>query len=397
MVVDLTSPFSQGADYPLAVKIVEKLWQAGHKAYFAGGCVRDALLGRKFNDIDIVTSASPDQIEFLFMGQTIPVGKKFGIIIVHENRQQIEVATFRKDGEYVDGRRPEGVIFSNEQEDALRRDFTVNALFYDLKEKRVIDYVQGLEDLKKRLIKTVGSANKRFSEDYLRILRMYRFSLSLDFSIDSDTLVAAQKLSPSVEKISMERRQEELFKVFFSGQDPLKIYRYYQQQGLFSLFFSQELNPIPEVLWRAPVGDEVSLLSNLLWNMDTYSVILNKFKLSVKSSKSILKVLGYKKNYLQLLEASEGEKRYECLKSEFALFLEKQERLTPLPEIKRLINLCQQYALKPPVPLLTGEDLKAYFQGKDLGNALELVFKEQLVQNWSNKDSALRWILKKED
>lgn len=397
MVIDLTASFAKGADYLLAVKIVERLWQAGHKAYFAGGCVRDALLGRRFNDIDIVTSATPDQIEELFIGQTIPVGKKFGIIVVHENRQQIEVATFRKDGAYVDGRRPEEVIFSNEQEDALRRDFTVNALFYDLKEKKVIDYVQGLEDLKNQLIKTVGSPEKRFAEDYLRILRMHRFALSLGFSIETKTLEAAQNLVLSVEQISMERRQEELFKVFFSGQDQLKIYRYYQSHRLFTLFFSTDLEPVPDVLWADLVSDEVSLLSILLWNADSYVLILKKFKLSVKITKSVLKILGYKKEHLSILASTEGEKRYECLTPEFALFLELQERLTPLAEIKRLKTLCKQYLDNPPVPLLTGEDLKAYFQGKELGNALELVFKEQLVQNWSNKDNALRWMLKKED
>lgn len=395
MQIDLIPFLSQGADFELAAKIINQLNHAGFKAYFAGGCVRDALLGRKFKDIDIATDALPDQIEELFKGRTIPVGKKFGIIIVHQGAIQIEVATFRKDGDYQDGRRPEEVQFSNEKEDALRRDFTANALFYDLNKKQVLDYVGGVQDIQNKILRTVGDSKTRFSEDYLRIHRLFRFSLSLHFSIESETLKSAKDQIAGIGKVSAERKHEELLKVFFSGANKIEIYQFYFKEQLFKLFFDQELKEVPANLFQSEIGDEIDLLSILLWNeANAANLLLNKLKLSSKTQKSVLRILKYRKDWQEVVNSSEPDKCFHCLQAEFVRFLKKQKALQSAPEIDRLLSLAVKYDAHPPEALLNGDDLKTYFQGKDLGRALELVFKEQLVQDWSQKEQALAWILK---
>src|SRR5215469_16820297 len=203
------------ADLPktIAKKIVARLQKAGFAAFWVGGCVRDYLLGREPWDIDIATSARPEQIEVLFK-RTIPVGKKFGVIIVVENEQDFQVATFRSDEGYKDGRRPENVVFGDAQADALRRDFTVNALFYDPILNTTHDWVGGQDDLRAKLIRTIGSPQERFGEDHLRLLRAIRFAAQLNFEIEPDTFAAVKKLAPKITRISSERIRDELLKLF---------------------------------------------------------------------------------------------------------------------------------------------------------------------------------------
>src|ERR1700729_2613393 len=164
----------------IAREIVERLQQAGFAAFWVGGCVRDFLLGREPQDFDIATDAKPEQVEKLF-GKTIPVGKKFGVMIVVESGQQFQVATFRAEADYQDGRRPTKVVFANAEADALRRDFTVNGLFYDPATQEIHDWVGGGKDLRARMIRTIGPPEERFGEDHLRMLRAVRFAARLDF------------------------------------------------------------------------------------------------------------------------------------------------------------------------------------------------------------------------
>src|SRR3989338_7851594 len=170
----------KGILYRNAVGIVRTLKKAGHEDYFVGGCGRDLVMRRDPKDYDVATSARPEEVAKLFR-RTIPVGAQFGVQIVMIGKTAYEVATFRTDQEYKDGRHPEGVIFSSPKEDALRRDFTVNGLFYDPLKKKVIDYVGGREDLKKRLIRAIGDPDSRFAEDRLRMLRAVRFAATLNF------------------------------------------------------------------------------------------------------------------------------------------------------------------------------------------------------------------------
>ena len=198
-----------------AAEIVRRLQAAGFDAFWVGGCVRDFLLGREPDDYDIATSARPEQIEKLFR-KTIAVGRKFGVIVVIENRHQFQVATFRAEADYRDGRRPEHVTFSNARADAERRDFTVNGLFYDPAAKKTHDWVGGENDLRAKLIHTIGSPAERFAEDHLRLLRAVRFATQLDFEIEPETFSAIKKLAPKIKVISAERIRDELIKLFAS-------------------------------------------------------------------------------------------------------------------------------------------------------------------------------------
>jgi poly(A) polymerase len=196
-----------------ARKIVERLQQAGFAAFWVGGCVRDFLLGREPQDFDIATDAKPEQVE-KFFPKTIPVGKKFGVIIVVEGGQQFQVATFRAEADYQDGRRPEKIEFANAEADASRRDFTVNGLFYDPLAEKIHDWVGGENDLRARIIRTIGRPEERFGEDHLRLLRAVRFAAQLDFQIEPETFAAIQSLAPKIKLISAERVRDELIKLF---------------------------------------------------------------------------------------------------------------------------------------------------------------------------------------
>lgn len=197
----------------LATDIVKKLVRSGYKAYFAGGWVRDYVMKHPSDDIDIATSASPEVILDLYT-RTILVGLSFGIVVVAVDGHQFEVATFRQDFDYKDGRKPERIEKATPEEDALRRDFTINGMFYDPLENLVIDYVGGLEDIEKKIIRTIGNPQDRFREDRLRMIRAVRFAARFGFHIDLETEEAikenAETLFPAV---AMERIWQEFCKM----------------------------------------------------------------------------------------------------------------------------------------------------------------------------------------
>lgn len=199
--------------YETAKSIVQRLTLAGHTAYFAGGWVRDFVMGHPSEDIDIATDAQPAEIMDLFP-QTILVGLSFGVVIVVVKGEQFEVATFRRDLGYVDGRRPTGIEATGPVEDAMRRDFTINGMFYDPIEEKILDYVHGREDITKGVIRTIGDPHERFFEDRLRMLRAFRFAARFSFSIELETQEAirehADKFFPAV---AMERVWQEFNKM----------------------------------------------------------------------------------------------------------------------------------------------------------------------------------------
>ncbi|MBA3763807.1 MAG: CCA tRNA nucleotidyltransferase [Chthoniobacterales bacterium] len=198
-----------------AREIVSRLRGRGHVAYFAGGCVRDLLRGEIPKDIDIATDARPEAVQKIFP-RTYAVGAHFGVIVVLESGVQFEVATFRSDGAYLDGRRPAEVHFATAQEDAARRDFTINGMFFDPAADQVIDYVGGRADLGARLIRAIGDPAQRIGEDRLRMLRAVRFATTLQFEIESTTWEALLPNASSIVEISAERIREELVRIFLS-------------------------------------------------------------------------------------------------------------------------------------------------------------------------------------
>jgi len=199
----------------VAKKIAKKLTSAGHVAYFAGGCVRDRLLGNVPKDYDIATSATPEQVQTLFPGADA-IGAHFGVILVKVDGEHFEIATFRTDGSYKDGRRPESVVFSSPEEDAQRRDFTVNGLFEDPASGEIIDFVDGQADLKRKVLRAIGHAADRFNEDALRLMRAVRFATVLEFEIEPVTWQAICDHAHLLEKIAVERIQTEFSKILLS-------------------------------------------------------------------------------------------------------------------------------------------------------------------------------------
>jgi len=192
-----------------AIKIIKRLKRNGYQALLAGGCVRDMLLGQRAKDYDVATNAQPKDVIGLFR-RTLKVGAKFGVVIVLVEDRQVEVATFRTEADYADGRHPGAVKFANAVEDASRRDFTINGMFYDPLQKEVIDYVDGQADLRAKIVRTIGRPAERFGEDYLRMLRAVRFSTQLGFAIEPLTWSAICSNARKIVQISSERISIEL-------------------------------------------------------------------------------------------------------------------------------------------------------------------------------------------
>ena len=209
--------FENHDQWPAVKAACEKLNQHGFLTYLAGGCVRDFLMNRTPHDFDIATQATPEQVEKLFPN-SLMVGRAFGVSIIPYDGFQLEIATFRKDGDYRDGRHPEGVIFADAKEDAKRRDFTVNALFYDLNSEQVIDHVDGLKDIKSKTLRAVGEPALRFTEDKLRLLRAVRFAAQLDFEIEPETWREVVRLAPEIYVVSRERVRDEIVKLLSSSE-----------------------------------------------------------------------------------------------------------------------------------------------------------------------------------
>lgn len=229
---DLPERFLLGPDAGEALRIIRTLQDAGFTAYLAGGCVRDALLGKPPKDYDVATNATPDAVRKVFgRSRTLAFGASFGVIGVLPCRrsspssawtggtvQPTEVATFRSDGFYSDGRRPDSVHFGDAKHDALRRDFTINGLFFDPIEDRVIDFVGGREDLKQGILRTIGDPLERFGEDKLRMLRAVRFATTLGFKLETSTLRAIVEHADDIRLVSAERIGAEMRRVLLAGQ-----------------------------------------------------------------------------------------------------------------------------------------------------------------------------------
>ncbi|MFZ0565532.1 MAG: CCA tRNA nucleotidyltransferase [Chlamydiales bacterium] len=239
--------------YVLATEIVNTLFEAGYTAYFSGGWVRDKLLGKESDEIDIATSAPPSIIQDLF-DKTVPLGVSFGVVVVVLKGINFEVTTFRKDAAYQDGRHPTHVDFSTPEKDALRRDFTINGMFFDPLTETIYDYVGGQEDLKNQLIRAIGEPAMRFNEDRLRLIRAVRFAAKLGFSIEEKTKEAicaqAASLFPSV---SIERVWQEFNKMAAAhrlDQSILMLHRFKLLEVIFPSLKETSLDKIEK--WVSP-------------------------------------------------------------------------------------------------------------------------------------------------
>jgi poly(A) polymerase len=226
-----------------AVGIARRLQEAGFAAFWVGGCVRDFLLGRTPSDYDIATSALPEAIEALFP-HTVAVGRKFGVLVVLQHGHEYQVATFRAESDYQDGRHPEQVTFGDARADAMRRDFTINGLFYDPVREQLHDWVGGQRDLRAKRIRTIGVAEERFAEDHLRLLRAIRLAAQLGFEIETNTMAAVRALASAIKTVSAERVRDELLKLF-RGPHAARGLELLQQSGLLEQVLPEIAATIP--------------------------------------------------------------------------------------------------------------------------------------------------------
>src|SRR3989441_8909622 len=213
-----------------ATEIVRELRSRGHEAYLVGGCVRDMVMAIEPADYDIATSARPEEIVGIFP-RTESIGAQFGVILVIYRGHPFEVATFRSDEAYIDGRRPTGVVFTDARQDVARRDFTINGLLYDPVTGDVIDYVNGQEDIRAKIVRAIGDPHARFEEDKLRILRAVRFGARLGYTIESATWDAVRAMAPKIHQVSSERIREESTRILTEGQ-AARGFRMLEESGL---------------------------------------------------------------------------------------------------------------------------------------------------------------------
>lgn len=265
----------KGSLFDGAFNIVKKLQGQGHKAFFVGGCVRDSLLGRDLHDIDIVTSAIPDEVMRIFP-HNHPIGEAFGIITVPENGHCYEIATLREERGYADGRHPDDISYTDDPLlDAKRRDFTVNGMFFDPVNDVLLDYFGGREDLDRGILRTIGSAYERFSEDYLRILRAVRFTVKLGFDIDPEIFDAINKLRQNLKSLSMERIREEFNKIL-TGPNPSRAFRIMFESGILTETVPElaAMYGVPQPKKHHPEGDVFTHTMLMLDHMAIPSVEL---------------------------------------------------------------------------------------------------------------------------
>ncbi len=433
-----------------SIQIIEKLRKAGYEAYWAGGCVRDMLLGIKPKDFDIVTSAKPEEIEAT-LDHTIPIGKEFGVILAISNGHHFEVATFRSDAGYTDGRRPDAVIFTNAKEDAKRRDFTINGMFYDPLKDKVLDYVGGQKDLEARLIRFIGKPSERIMEDHLRILRAIRLKNTLDFQYEPETYEAIVKhASVLIDKVSNERIRDELNKIIISPfavnafQDMedtgiLKIilpeiqkmkgvaqpYKYHKEGDVWT-HAMDSLKALPE---DAPLALRWATLLHDVGKPETFKLaerirfdthdresrdiayrILNRLRFDRRMIEEVGWLIEHHMMVMPLLTMPKGRRLVWFHKLYFKNLLElfyADARGTTPPHTEVIDKIAQLYhkdiSSTPvlPMPLIDGDDVMKALKlkpGKKIGFVLQKVREKQLGGELKTKKAALEWLktIKKE-
>lgn len=427
----------------IATDLVRQLQAAGFEAFWVGGCVRDFLLGRTPEDYDIATSATPPRIEALFE-RTIPVGKKFGVIVVVRDGHEFQIATFRAEADYTDGRHPGAVSYGDAKADASRRDFTINGLFYDPVAGHLLDWVGGEADLKRKIIRTIGNPAERFAEDHLRLLRTVRFAAQLGFEIEAETFAAVRALAPRIQLISAERIREELWKLFRPPHAARGL-QLLQDSGLLAevlpeiaatrgcdqtpdyhpegdvfnhlLAMLSQLPPdAPDLLPWAALLHDVAKPVTAARNPDTGRVhfynherigeemsvrILERLRFPRKQIEEISRAVRFHMQFKDVPLMRKATLRRLLLRPTFPLELE-LHRLDCLGSHGQLDiyerlraearSLDEKPALKP--PLLTGDDLMALGvkPGPGLGALLQELRDKQLQEEIATADEARAWV-----
>ncbi len=426
-----------------ATKVISKLQQSGYLAYFAGGCVRDLLRDQVPTDYDIATNALPEQVTSLFR-KTRSVGAHFGVIIVISGEFAFEVATFRNDGSYGDGRRPESVEFTSPEEDVLRRDFTINGIFYDPIEGSTIDYVNGQDDIESGTVRAIGDPESRFREDHLRLLRAVRFAARFDYQIEENTWAAICSHAEEIKNISEERIRDELSKIL---TDPNRVrgFDLLVESGLMEAVIPEilDLKGCEQPPQFHPEGDvfvHTRLMLTLLKDDPSLSLVLSVLlhdigkpstysydeesdrirfnghdKIGAEMASDILKRLKFPNKVIE--EVTEMVANHMTFKDVQKMREAKLKRFMARPtfedetELHRVDCLGSwggldnydflnqkriEFENEPiiPPPLLTGNDLIeiGWEPGPRLGEVLTKVQDMQLEKNLNSKEEALDWV-----
>ncbi len=387
-----------------AIKIVRRLRRNGYQALLAGGCVRDMLLGRVANDYDVATDAAPAEVTKLFR-RTLKVGAKFGVVIVLLEGRQVEVATFRTETGYTNGRHPTTVKFADAREDASRRDFTINGMFYDPVEQKVIDYVNGRADLKKQVVRTIGKARQRFGEDFLRMLRAVRFATQLNFAIEPRTYSAICAGAKNITKISGERIAAELEALLVNpnrSAGASLLLKTGLAKAIFPGFAAKDAKLGIEVLaqLRKKVDFALALVSFFAGCSTEFA--LEKYK-TLKFSRSLSRhvkfllsnrgrLLNEKMSLAQLKMILAEPYFWDLYELQRAILEAAAESLGPLIKLKRAIMALGDVELKPR-PLLDGHELirLGAVPGPALGQLAEEMYIAQLEGILQTKPQAKKW------
>jgi poly(A) polymerase len=408
-----------------ALAVLKRLRTAGHVAYFAGGCVRDMLLNQPPKDWDIATDAPPTRVREIFP-RTQAVGAAFGVMLVRHQGSVVEVATFRTDLDYEDGRRPTGVRFTTAEEDAQRRDFTINGLFFDPLEDRVIDFVGGRQDLQNRLLRAIGDPHQRFVEDHLRLLRAVRFAARLDFQIEPTTAQAIRKSAPKLKGISPERIGDEIrlmlpavtrqaaWRLLWELDLATVLFRFLQKlpttqldmdQSLFLRVAPQEVIPLGLALAAAvlcvqrqadPSADVTALVSKSSI-AGAVRAMRTALKISNAESDEMAETLAGLQPLLDATPPTLARKMRFLAESTSPL---SRRLLAALAELNvlndRIASLTADFAALEghdvsPTPLITGDDLTAagFSPGRSFKAALETAYDAQLESRVRSKEEAM--------
>jgi len=388
-----------------AVEVVRRLREHGHIAYLAGGCVRDMLLGREPKDYDVATSATPDRIIELFR-RTRRVGAQFGVVLVRKGGYWIETATFRTDLSYSDGRRPDAIAFSTPEEDARRRDFTINGMFYDPIEARVIDFVGGRADLESRTLRAIGEPRHRFREDHLRVLRAVRFAAVYECTIEPATWAAIREMAPSIRTVSAERIREELERSL-AGPHRVRALRLLVDGGLLghlwegAVWTEAQVRRALAIVPHLPEGaafEQVLAAMLLDRTPEEAGRICQSLRMSNASRDRVVWLVRHQADLcepsalrlcdLKLLMQSGW---FDDLTAQFrAACLAEGRPVDACEEVRARAGAVPPEAVRP-LPLVCGEDLHAMGlpQGALYGRILDEVYRAQLDERVRTRDEAV--------
>ena len=387
-----------------AIAIIRQLRSKGHEAYLVGGCVRDMVMNIEPSDYDIATSAPPVEIMKIFP-HTEPIGAQFGVVLVIHRGHPFEVATFRSDDAYVDGRRPTAVSFTDAKTDVLRRDFTINGLLYDPEEQRVIDYVSGQADIRDRIVRAIGDPQKRFSEDKLRLLRAIRFGARLGYSIEPATWEAVRRMAPEIKRVSAERIREELARILTEGQAATG-FRLLEESGILP-------EVLPAVSWSPHLERCLGMIPDRAAVDFAFGVLLHDVSPEkVPLIAEDLKLSGAEAQHVHSLV--QGLPQFRALSSEPVRAIKRFLRRPRIEDYVELARICatagdgdlgaydfasdrlrqwppQELA---PVPLVSGDDLIAmgFSPGRLFKEILTKIEDEQLEGRLTSRRQALDFI-----